>query len=209
MELAMSCDSTAVEKLFDRFPGQLKKAVGKAMAKEGKQMQDAIRSHVASRMTVLRKGFLNNFRVAMQDNGPDLPSLHVYSKGKWTAAHNYGLTIRGMMLIPISGRVGRQQFKAYVEELMRGGNAYFIKRGGKTILMAENIKEHDRPLAGFKRRHRRAAGIKRLKRGADIPIAILVTRVTIPKRLDVEGVVKGRLPMLRTAIEKEIASVMN
>ena len=55
---------------------------------------------------------------------------------------------------------------------MRSGNAYFIKRGGRTILMAENIKENDRPLAGFKRRHRKAEGIKRLKRGADIPIAI-------------------------------------
>ena len=31
-------------------------------------------------------------------------------------------------------------------ELMRGGNAYFIKNAkGNVVLMAENIKEHDRP----------------------------------------------------------------
>lgn len=35
-----------------------------------------------------------------------------------------------------------------------------------------------------------------------------VTRVTLPKRLDVEGVVLDRLPMPRAAIEKELAAVM-
>jgi hypothetical protein len=209
MQVTFSVKSDAVDKLLGQFPLRVKKAVGKAMAKERRKMQDAIRTHVASKMTVLRKGFLNNFRVSLQGKGPDLPSLRIYSKGKWTAAHNYGVTIGGKMLIPIGGRVGRKQFKSYVEELMRGGNAYFIRRGSKVILMAENIREHDRPLAKFKRRHRKAEGIKRLKRGADIPIAILVTRVTIPKRLDVEGVVQRRLPMLRAAIEKELAALMN
>ena len=40
---------------------------------------------------------------------------------------------------------------------MRGGNAYFIKNAkGNIVLMAENIKEYDRPLSGFKRRYRKA-----------------------------------------------------
>lgn len=38
--------------------------------------------------------------------------------------------------------------------------------------MAENIKENDKLLAGFKRRYRKAGGISRLKRGADIPLAV-------------------------------------
>ena len=45
------------------------------------------------------------------------------------------------------------------------------------MLMAENIKEYDRPLSGFKRRYRKAEGVKRLKRSADVPIAVLVPRV--------------------------------
>ena len=85
---------------------------------------------------------------------------------------------------------------------MRGGKAYFIKKGGKVILMAENLKEHDRPLAGLKRRYRKAEGIKRLKRGADIPIAILVPRVTLRKRLNVERVVRQQLPALERAIQR-------
>src|ERR1035437_3767309 len=208
MQVSISANSATVETMLGQFPQQVKKALGKAMATEGKQMQSAIRSHVASRLSVLRQGFLNNFRVAVKEYGNALPYLKVYSKGRWSGVHNFGITINGKMLIPINGRVGRKQFKAYVEELMRGGNAYFIKKNGKTILMAENIKEHDLPLAGFKRRHRKAEGIKRLKRGADIPIAVLVSQVTVPKRLDVEGVVQSRMSMLRAAIEKEIAAAM-
>jgi hypothetical protein len=208
VHVKISVDSAAVDKWLAVFPQQVKKAVGKAMSKESKPMRAAIRAHVSSRMSVLRKGFLNNFRVAVIEKGNALASMRIYSKGRWTGVHNFGVTIGRKMLIPINARVGRKQFKAYVEELMRGGNAYFIKKGGKTILMAENIKEHDRPLAKFKRGYRKAEGIKRLKRGADIPIAVLVTRVTLPKRLDVEGVVESRIPMLRAAIENEIAAVI-
>jgi hypothetical protein len=70
--------------------------------------------------------------------------------------------------------------------------------------MAENIKEHDRPLSGFKRRYRKAEGIKRLKRGADIPIAVLVPRVVLKKRLNVERLVAGRVPRLSAAIDKQL-----
>jgi hypothetical protein len=186
-----------------------KKAVGKAMAKEGKQMQSAIRSHVKSRMSVLRQGFLQNFRIALREKGNDLPYLKIFSKGRWPGVHEYGATIGGKMLIPINGRVGRKRFKAYVDELMRSGNAFFVRKGGKVILMAENIKENAKPLAGFKRRYRKAEGIKRLKRGTEIPIAILVSRVTLQKRLDVAGVVEGRLPNLKAAIQREIAVLAN
>ena len=73
--------------------------------------------------------------------------------------------------------------------------------------MAENIKEHDRPLSGFKRRYRKAEGVKRLKRGADVPIAVLVPRVQLRKRLSVERIVAGRIPRLSAAIERELRRV--
>lgn len=91
---------------------------------------------------------------------------------------------------------------------LRGGNAYFVKNAkGNIVLMAENLKEHDRPLAGFKRRYRKAEGIKRLKRGADIPIAVLVPRVVLKKRLDVERLVAACIPRLSVAIEQQIRAV--
>ena len=113
------------------------------------------------------------------------------------------------MLIPLHGRVGRKRFKAQIAELMRGGNAYFLKNAkGNIVLMAENIKEHDRPLSGFKRRYRKSMGgtegIKRLKRGSDIPIAVLVPRVQLKKRLSVERLVAGRIPRLSAAVEQSL-----
>lgn len=101
-----------------------------------------------------------------------------------------------------------QDADAHLAELMRGGNAYFVKNAkGNVVLMAENIKEHDRPLAGFKRRYRKAEGVKRLKRGADIPIAVLVPRVVLKKRLDVQRLVAGRVKGLSVAIEKQIRTI--
>ena len=92
---------------------------------------------------------------------------------------------------------------------MRGGNAYFIKNSkGNVVLMAENIKEHARPLAGFKRRYRKAEGIQRLKRGADIPIAVLVPRVMLKKRIDIERLVLRRIPRLAMEVESQIRTVV-
>jgi hypothetical protein len=98
---------------------------------------------------------------------------------------------------------GRKRFKAQIAELMRGGNAYFIKNAkGNIVLMAENIKEHDRPLAGFKRRYRKAEGIKRLKRGADIPIAVLVPAGGAQEAPRHRATGRGRIPRLAAATNR-------
>ena len=136
----------------------------------------------------------------------------VGAKVNWAGMHEYGGQIGAKMLIPLNGRVGRKQFKAQIAQLMRGVNgqkgAYFIKNAkGNVVLMAENIKEHAQPLAGFKSRYRKAEGIKRIKRGADIPIAVLVPRVVIKKRLNVEKLVQARIPQLAIAIENNISAV--
>ncbi|MCF1444866.1 DUF6441 family protein [Ralstonia pseudosolanacearum] len=59
-------------------------------------------------------------------------------------------------------------------------------------------------MAGFKRRYRKAEGVKRIKRGADIPIAVLVPRVVLKKRLDIDQLVARRIPRLTAAIEARI-----
>ena len=149
------------------------------------------------------------FRLLTADkDAKRLPALYVGSRIPWSGIHESGGQIGARMLIPLNGRVGRKRFKAQIAELMRGGNAYFIKNAkGNIVLMAENIKEHDRPLAGFKRRYRKAEGIKRLKRGADIAIAVLVPKVILKKRLDIERMVAGRVPSLSATIERQIRTL--
>ena len=158
---------------------------------------------------MVRKSFLKGFsaRVIARDL-TRLPALHVGARIPWAGIHETGGAIRGKLLIPLHGRVGRKAFKAQVASLLRGGNAYFIKNAkGHVVLMAENIQEHDQPLRGFKRRYRKAEGIKRLRRGADIPIAVLVPRVVLPKRLDIEPLVVGRIPRLAMAIEQQLSTI--
>ncbi|MDO3524738.1 DUF6441 family protein [Ralstonia pseudosolanacearum] len=92
-----------------------------------------------------------------------------------------------------------------LQEIVQVADAYFVKNDrGNVVPMAENIGEHDRPLAGFKRRYRKAEGVKRIKRGADVPIAVLVPRVVLRKRLDIDQLVARRIPRLAAAIEARI-----
>ena len=213
MKISLKIDSAAAQAQLRRWGGEfrdkVKKAVAKAMAKEAVEIKQDVRDQVASQLTVVKKNFLKGFSAYVIDRDKTrLPALYVGSRIPWAGMHERGGVISAKMLIPLHGRIGRKRFKTQIAELMRGGNAYFIKNArGNVVLMAENIKEHERPLAGFKRRYRKAEGIKRLKRGASIPIAVLVPRVMLKKRLDIERLVVRRIPRLAASIEQQIRTV--
>lgn len=213
MRITVRIDSKAAQAQLRRWGGEfrhkVKKAVARGMAREAAELKQSVRSHVTGQMTVVKKSFIKGFTAKVLDKDKNrLPALYVGSRIPWSGMHERGGVIGGRMLIPLHGRVGRKRFKAQIAELMRGGNAYFIKNAkGNIVLMAENIKEHDRPLSGFKRRYRKAEGVKKLKRGADVPIAVLVPRVQLRKRLSVERIVAGRIPRLSAAIERELRRV--
>lgn len=210
MRVSVRIDSAAAQAQLRRWGGDFRakarKAAARAMAGEAAELKQAVRDHVADQMRVVKKAFLKGFTAKVLDEDPKrLPALYVGSRIPWSGMHERGGVIAGRLLIPLYGRVGRKRFKAQIAELMRGGNAYFIKNDkGNVVLMAENIREHDRPLAGFKRRYRKAGGVQRIKRGADIPIAVLVPRVVLRKRLDIEQLVARRIPRLAAAIEARI-----
>lgn len=213
MKIALKIDSAAAQAQLRRWGGEfrdrVKKAVKVAMVREAAELKAEVRAQVSNQLTVVKKNFLKGFSAYLIDRDTSrLPALYVGSRIPWVGMHEKGGTISARMLIPLHGRVGRKRFKAQIAELMRGGNAYFIKNAkGHVVLMAENLKEHARPLAGFKRRYRKAEGIKRLKRGADIPIAVLVPRVLLKKRLDVERLVVQRIPKLAAEIEKMLRTL--
>ena len=217
MRISVRIDSKAAQAQLRRWGGEFRekvqKAVARGIASEAAELKQDVRSHVAGQMTVVKKSFVKGFTAKVLDKDKNrLPALYVGSRIPWSGIHERGGVIGGRMLIPLHGRVGRKRFKAQIAELMRGGNTYFLKNAkGNIVLMAENIKEHDRPLSGFKRRYREsmggAEGIKRLKRGADVPIAVLVPRVQLKKRLSVERLVAGRIPRLSARIEKQIRTV--
>jgi hypothetical protein len=177
-----------------------------------------VQRHAGQKLKLVRSNVARTFTTKLFDQKPNrLPALLIYSRIPWMGMHETGGTINGKLLIPLHGRVGRKTFNAQIKALRRGGNAYLVcfskrvngkvvrTKKGTVVLMAENQREYDRPLSGFKRRFRQATGGGRLKRGADIPIAVLVSKVRMKKRLDVRGVVDSNMTVLRLALEQELS----
>jgi hypothetical protein len=181
-------------------------AVARGMQSGGREVRDAARAQMRSAFTVKRNSFVASMHTKVLDRKPDrLPALWVGSKIPWLGLHEKGGTVAGNLLIPLlPGRIGPKRFKAVIDGLMRSGNAFFVKKDGKVLLMAENVRDNASQLTRFKRAERGRTGAKQIKRGQEVPIAVLVKSVTLKRRLDLAGAVRGALPRLARAIQNEL-----
>jgi hypothetical protein len=186
----------------------IRQAVEAGMKQGSKELVDAARSRMQSSFKVRKAAFVKSMRARVYAGTPDkFPALLIGSKIPWLGIHLRGGTISGRMLIPLlpeHQRMGRVAFKRVVDGLMRTGNAYFIKKNGKVILMAESIKENQSELRRFKKAHRLATGAKTVRRGTEIPIAVLVNSVTLSKRFDLAEVVRSGIPALTNHIKEHL-----
>lgn len=184
-------------------------AVAKGMQTGGREVRDAARAEMRSAFTVKRNSFVSSMGVKVFDKKPEqLPALRVGSKIPWLGLHEKGGSVSGNLLIPLlPGRIGPKRFKAVIDGLMRSGNAWFIEKNGRVLLMAENIKENASQLTRFKRAERGRTGARQIKRGQAIPVAVLVKRVDLKRRLNLAGGVQRALPALAQAIQKELEKV--
>jgi hypothetical protein len=187
------------------------KAVATGMRDGGKVVADVVRSKMKTDFTVKKSAFLNSLRAKVYDRNPDkFPAVLIGSKIPWLGIHVRGGTISGRMLIPLTEegrRIGRRAFKRVIDALIRSGNAYFIQKNGRVIVMAENLRENASALARFKRAERKRTGTKSVKRGQEIPIAVLVPKVAMKRRFDLESSVRGQLPVLARAIEAQLHKI--
>jgi len=186
----------------------MRQATARAMRTVGREMADSVRRDMRRTFNVRKAAFLKSMRARVYRNRRErFPALYVGSKIPWLGIHEKGGAIGGRMLIPLlprHQRIGRKAFRRVIDSLMRSGNAFFIERNGRAILMAENLRENDRALARFKRGERLRTGQKRLRRGQEIPVAVLVDSVRLRKRFDLESAVRRKLPRLAQAIRKEL-----
>jgi hypothetical protein len=184
----------------------IQKAVGLGMRDSSRSLTEALRTRMQSDLAIRKPAFLRSMRAKVLDRDPSrLPALLVGSRVSWLGVHVRGATLTGKMLIPLteSGRrMGRKAFARVIDTLMRSGNAWFIRKDGKVILMAENIKENASALTRFKRAERQRTGAKSIKRGQEIPIAVLVPRVTLKRRFDFDGTVRRAMPQLAQSINR-------
>lgn len=190
---------------------RIRLAVGRAMQNEGRPIAAAAQKQ-ASQAFGGKQRVSKSIRAKVYASKPqELPALKIGSRVPWLGMHEKGGTISGKMLIPF-GDTRPRGFKKAVAELMRSGNAYFRQVGAHAILFAENIPENERVLRVFKRNARtlgivetKGASGKSIARGTDIPVAVLVSRVTLKKRLKLEATVRAGLPGLARAIERELS----
>jgi len=182
------------------------KAVGLGMRDSSRSLTEALRSRMQSDLAIRKPAFLRSMRAKVLDRDPArLPALLAGSRVSWLGVHVRGETLTGKMLIPLTEpgrRMGRKAFARVIDTLMRSGNAYFIRKNGKVILMAESIKENASALTRFKRAERQRTGAKSIKRGQEIPIAVLVPRVTLKRRFDFDGTVRRAMPQLAQSINR-------
>jgi len=185
----------------------IRAALKRGMQSGGREVRDAARTQMRGAFNVKRNSFVSSMQAKVLDKKTDrLPALLVGSKIPWLGLHEKGGTVSGNLLIPLlPGRIGPKRFKAVVDGLLRSGNAFFVEKNGKVILMAENIRENASQLTRFKRAERARTGAKQIKRGQEVPIAVLVKSVSLKRRLDLTGAVQRSLPRLASAIQKELA----
>lgn len=186
-------------------------AVARAMRDSGKEMAERVRGEMRSSFNAVKPKFLRSMHAKVFDRkATEFPALYIGSKVPWLGLHEQGGTIRGRMLIPLlpqHRRTGRKAFARVIDALMRSGNAWFVEKNGQQILMAENLGENARPLARFRSAERERTGAKRIKRGQEIPVAVLVRRVTLKKRFDLTRSVRIDLLRLTAAISKAMSKV--
>ena len=187
---------------------ELHAAVARGMQSGGKDVREAARAQMRSAFAVKRSSFVGSMQVKVFDQRTEkLPDLWVGSKIPWLGIHQTGGSVSGNLLIPLlPNRIGPKRFKAVIDALMRSGNAFFIRKGDRVLLMAENLADNAAPLRRFRSAERQRSGAK-LQRGQEIPIAVLVRRVDLKRRLDLSAAVQGGLAALARAIQQELDRV--
>lgn len=183
------------------------KGTERAMREQGKTIAKAANDQARSALNIRRKNF-PNIKSRVYASRPDIPPmLRIYSNVPWLGIHARGGVVtgkNGKVLVPLI-RIGFAAFKRAVDVILKTGAGFFKTVNGKTLLFAEYQPEYFRgSIRRFMRPVREASGTGRIKKGADIPIAVLMPQVTIRKRIHAEAIVRREMPALVARIEKEV-----
>jgi uncharacterized protein DUF6441 len=192
----------------------IRKSWSVGMNTGGREVVEKLRFALASSVNVKKASFPKTISHKVFEKKQDeLPALMVGTRAPLVAAHAFGARITGPVLIPLleeGRRIGRKKFASLVRELMNAGNAGFRNVHGKVLLFAEQDAANAKGLAPFRRAERfRRGGKFRKQRGRalEIPIAVLVRDVVIPKRFAFLEIAQAGLPTIVGAIQKELDKV--
>lgn len=185
---------------------QINRGVADGFKEGGEAIVPELRADLERGLKVKKRGLAKSVRAKVYSNVQGrMPVLYLGSVVPWLGIHERGGVVQGPLLIPLlDTRIGYQKFKQIVAMIVRTGAGFFKRMDdGRVILFAEYQPDYGRPLARF-RRAERARRQGPVRRGEDIPIAVLVSQVTLRKRLHFEQITKARLGVIVEAIERSI-----
>lgn len=192
----------------------IRESVGRGMGGGAREVVETLRFALSTSVNVKKKSFPKTISHKVFDKKKnELPAVMIGTRAPLVAAHAFGAKIPGPVLIPLleeGKRIGRKRFALLIRELMNAGNAEFRNVNGKVLLFAEQDAANARGLAPFRRaeRFRRGGKFRKQKgKALEIPIAVLVRDVVIPKRFAFTSIVQSGLPKITDAIQREMDKV--
>lgn len=160
-----------------------------------------------SDLAIRKPAFLRSMRAKVLDrDSTRLPALLVGSRVSWLGVHVQRGGDPDRQDADPADRVratdGPQGFRTGDRHPDAFRQCLVHSQGRQGHPMAENIKENASALTRFKRAERQRTGAKSIKRGQEIPIAVLVSRVTLKRRFDFDGTVRRAMPKLAQSINR-------
>lgn len=194
---------------------QIHRAVRRGMYDAKPEIERKLAVHLADKLKVSRASFAKSMRGYIAARDPDkMPVMALASKVGWLGVHEDGANINAGgkgVLIPINvkrgKRIGMQAFQKVIAGLVASGNLYFKKIGGKVLAYAETLPDNNFELGKF---NRRVGADRHKKRGKskEIPIAVLVPRVHLKRRLDLNGLsISNFGPLLAEKIQARLETM--
>lgn len=176
--------------------------VKRGMDTGGARITEKVRAKVRSSLRVKSVGFIKSFKHKVFAKSLDkFPVMTIGSKVYFTGIFERGGVIQGSkyLWIPLPGfpRLSRKKIAS-----LASSKTTFIKpnAGGYTVFQKVIGGGGGRAIVGGTKTFKGG----RFKSGSAIPIAVLVPRATIKKRLGLESTVRANIGALVSAIEQEL-----
>lgn len=205
-------DARDMKKWTEQRQQKIFAAVAGGMTVAGKTIADKANADARRVLNIKRKAFPNFFRRVYQQRTDILPQMLIASRVLWFGIHERGGTIQGPLLVPLleeGQRIGPKAFRLLLKQLDSQGNLWTDRVGGRTILFTEKLgkEEQAKGARKFVRAERIRSGKKSVRRGASVPIALVVPRAKMRKRLQFERIVRSNTNVIAKEVQKRLNRV--
>lgn len=204
ISLADNLDRGLLNKWSSEGKRAVREGIQAAFKAAATPLQNTARAHVQQRLKIKSKGLLKSLKAkVLRPRGDKQAALSVKFGFKAMSIHEHGGETwdpkGGYMVMPLPGfaRMSAKTLKA----LIAAGKLH-IRPQGKALVVYQVAQTGKGALIGGRRNTKAAGG--RYKAGSEVAVAILVKRSRIPRRTNLDGLVKAEVPKISAQIERHV-----